>query len=130
MIFFFLVDFRVFHTEYESGALNIEIINRHIYIFYLEERRQPWIYGGSGLLIGCVIVLADQFLTDKPSIQVDISIVFIFNVYSWLKKNTLHVKHGIYQGFLIVIIILNLALFKKPFVLSGNHHLCNNISFF
>ncbi|XP_076103782.1 uncharacterized protein LOC143072629 [Mytilus galloprovincialis] len=34
-----------------------------------EERRQPWLYGGGGLLIGFIIVLADQFLTDKPSIQ-------------------------------------------------------------
>jgi hypothetical protein len=39
-------------------------------IVILEERRQPWLYGGSGLLVGFVIILADQLLTDKPSIEV------------------------------------------------------------
>ena len=43
-------------------------------IVILEERRQPWLYGGSGLLVGFVIVLADQLLTDKPSIEVNIPV--------------------------------------------------------
>lgn len=34
-----------------------------------EEKREPWLFCGVGTVLGILIVLADQFLTARPSIQ-------------------------------------------------------------
>ena len=59
--------YRMFDLLYRIVLIHFHVNFVHS---FTEERRQPWLYGGVGLLIGFIIVLADQFLTDKPSIQV------------------------------------------------------------
>ena len=39
---------------------------------FSENARQPWLFSGAGFLLGVLIVLADQFLTKHPSINVSI----------------------------------------------------------
>ncbi|XP_060594101.1 stress-induced-phosphoprotein 1-like [Ruditapes philippinarum] len=43
--------------------------NDQLVILQKKKRREPWIFCGVGALIGLLIVIADQFLTVKPSIQ-------------------------------------------------------------
>lgn len=48
--------------------------------------REPWIYCGVGALLGLLIVVADQFLTTKPSIQnifLQLVLVIVFSSFGY-----------------------------------------------
>ena len=43
-----------------------------------ENARQPWQFTGAGFVIGLLIVVADQLLTKKPSINVSMQCRLIY----------------------------------------------------
>ncbi|XP_045216361.2 hsp70-Hsp90 organising protein-like isoform X2 [Mercenaria mercenaria] len=43
--------------------------NDKLVVLRKKKGREPWLFCGVGAMIGLLIVLADKFLTDKPSIQ-------------------------------------------------------------
>lgn len=44
------------------------------YVFYIsvfaEDARRPWVWGGAGLFLGLLVVVCDQFIPQKPAVQV------------------------------------------------------------